>query len=265
MSKKLGFMIEADIWEDDEEHILAVLSDKDIPFVLHPCQDFDPAILKKIDTPEVFCYGSLQWIAQIQADPDPRLRTICSMPNFDCQVYYPYFREFLFNNTHQMITLADFIADFDRLLEQYGGKLFMRPCTGFKNGSISGGVFDRVSFHGEIEFFQEAMKPEDMLVVDSIRHIDYEWRTIVYNGLCVTGCQYGSFDAATQRFGFDPSPGLPVRAQSKAEEVAQATRQAIEDSGGAKTLIGSTSEIHPEIKVENALAMYETAKKSTFG
>jgi len=45
------------------------------------------------------------------------------------------------------------------------------------------------------------------------------------------------------------------------EEVRNATKKAIDDSGGAKTLIGSTSEIHPEIKLENALAMYETAKE----
>ena len=45
------------------------------------------------------------------------------------------------------------------------------------------------------------------------------------------------------------------------QEVARATEQAIADAGGAKTLIGSTSEIHPEIKVANALAMYETARR----
>jgi hypothetical protein len=44
------------------------------------------------------------------------------------------------------------------------------------------------------------------------------------------------------------------------EEVAHATKKAIEDSGGAKTLIGSTSEIHPEISVDNALAMYSVAR-----
>ena len=43
------------------------------------------------------------------------------------------------------------------------------------------------------------------------------------------------------------------------EQVKKMTMKAIEDSGGARTLIGSTSEIHPEIKVENALAMYEVA------
>ena len=44
-------------------------------------------------------------------------------------------------------------------------------------------------------------------------------------------------------------------------EVARATEQAIADAGGAKTLIGSTSEIHPQIKVANALAMYEAARR----
>ena len=47
------------------------------------------------------------------------------------------------------------------------------------------------------------------------------------------------------------------------EDVVAATRKAIEDSGGAKTLIGSTSEIHPEINVANALALYETARNYT--
>lgn len=44
------------------------------------------------------------------------------------------------------------------------------------------------------------------------------------------------------------------------EQVRQATLKAIQDSGGARTLIGSTSEIHPAIPVENALALYETAR-----
>jgi hypothetical protein len=43
-------------------------------------------------------------------------------------------------------------------------------------------------------------------------------------------------------------------------EVAAATRQAIADSGGERTLIGSTSEIHPKIGVPNAMAMYEAAR-----
>ncbi len=44
------------------------------------------------------------------------------------------------------------------------------------------------------------------------------------------------------------------------EDVKQAVIRAIEDAGGKKIIIGSTSEIHPEVKVENALAMYEAAR-----
>jgi hypothetical protein len=48
------------------------------------------------------------------------------------------------------------------------------------------------------------------------------------------------------------------------DEIRVATEKAIRDSGGAKTLIGSTSEIHPGIRLENALAMYDVAKGYTF-
>ena len=44
------------------------------------------------------------------------------------------------------------------------------------------------------------------------------------------------------------------------EEVAQAVVRAIEDAGKRKIIIGSTSEIHPSVTVENALVMYETAR-----
>ena len=44
------------------------------------------------------------------------------------------------------------------------------------------------------------------------------------------------------------------------DEVKKATMKAIEDSGGSRTLIGFTSEIHAEIKVENALVMFETGR-----
>lgn len=43
-------------------------------------------------------------------------------------------------------------------------------------------------------------------------------------------------------------------------EVRDAVARAIEDAGRRKIIIGSTSEIHPGVKVGNALAMYETAR-----
>ncbi len=43
-------------------------------------------------------------------------------------------------------------------------------------------------------------------------------------------------------------------------EVREATIKAIEDAGAYKILIGSTSEVHPNVPVENAIAMYEAAR-----
>jgi len=43
-------------------------------------------------------------------------------------------------------------------------------------------------------------------------------------------------------------------------QVREAVTTAIEDSGGRRMIIGSTSEIHPGVDVRNALAMYEAAR-----
>ena len=45
------------------------------------------------------------------------------------------------------------------------------------------------------------------------------------------------------------------------QEVRKATIKAIEDAKAYKILIGSTSEVHPNVPVENALAMYEAARR----
>ncbi len=47
-------------------------------------------------------------------------------------------------------------------------------------------------------------------------------------------------------------------------DVRKATIKAIEDAGAYKILIGSTSEVHPNVPVENALAMYEAARGYKF-
>lgn len=44
------------------------------------------------------------------------------------------------------------------------------------------------------------------------------------------------------------------------EEIRRVVTKAIEDAGRRKILIGSTSEIHPNTKIKNAIAMYETAQ-----
>ncbi|MBM3703040.1 MAG: hypothetical protein FJW63_08665, partial [Actinobacteria bacterium] len=44
------------------------------------------------------------------------------------------------------------------------------------------------------------------------------------------------------------------------DAIRKATIKAIEDAGANRIIIGSTSEVHPNVPVKNALAMYETAR-----
>ncbi len=218
----LGFLVEREIFEDDEAGVVKVLDSLEIPYVLHPCSDFDSSFPQKIKTPQVFCYGSLELIAQIQAANDPRLKTICTIDNFDCLNYYHHFRQFLFNQDFNTAPLGPFIDEIDQILKLHSGQVFMRPSTGFKNGSISGGVFDRRTFDEYISFFEEALDKDDVVIFAPVKHIDYEWRTIIHGKKCITGCQYRTFDIGTKKLGFDPTPDFPDRVRDKAEEITHA-------------------------------------------
>jgi hypothetical protein len=44
------------------------------------------------------------------------------------------------------------------------------------------------------------------------------------------------------------------------EEVRQVCRQNIADTGGRGYFLGSSTELHWEVKLENAIAMFETAQ-----
>jgi uroporphyrinogen decarboxylase len=47
------------------------------------------------------------------------------------------------------------------------------------------------------------------------------------------------------------------------EEVRTVCRQAIADAGGVGYFLGSTTELHPDVRLENAIAMFETAWETT--
>jgi hypothetical protein len=202
----LHFLIEMDIW-DNEPEIVDILVQKKIPFALHPCEDFDYKFVKSHT--QYFCYGSLQWVNQIKNQNDPNLLCMANFPNFDCHVYYPHFQYFLFNANTVKRTLKEFIAEKNSILEDYGGKVFMRPDKGFKNGSISGGIFTQSNFAEEIAFFTEAMQENEIVLFDTVKHIDREYRAIIANEKCITGSQYKSFDLHTNRLGVDPDSFFP--------------------------------------------------------
>jgi hypothetical protein len=77
---------------------------------------------------------------------------------------------------------------------------------------------------------------------------------------------YCGMDVKTLREKYPELPvGQPIDcaqllAYGTPDQVRSAVVKAIEDAGARKIIIGSTSEVHPAVKVENALAMYDTAR-----
>lgn len=78
---------------------------------------------------------------------------------------------------------------------------------------------------------------------------------------------YCGMEVAALRAAYPELPiGQPIDcagllAYGTPDEVRRAVRVAIEGANGYKIIIGSTSEIHPTVRVENALAMYAAARE----
>lgn len=213
----VSFLIEQNIW-DEESLLLEILKSKNIPYYLHPYTDFDPGFVPhNIST--IFCYGSLEWISQIQKHDSPNLLTLCTLQNFDCREYYKYFEEYLFNRFRLFIPFSQFVSDGHYILADYNGKVFMRPAVGNKPDGITGGIWTKEYFDENID--QIKLEPTDVVLLSEVKHIEYEWRTIVSSKQCITGCQYKSYDQQTQRLGVDPTSYFPERVSNFVNEVIQ--------------------------------------------
>jgi hypothetical protein len=214
----LAFLIQDQIWEENQNILTDVLKQKNIPCFIHPFTAFDQYIIESLNSSAIFCYGSIEWIRQIQRCRDERLKTIYNLPNYDCAIYYyKRFAPFLFNKTHKFLSWNHLKSNFSSILEKYGGNIFVRPSSGCK--TISAGVLNAFLFSECLETFNTSLKNGDFVLIDAVKHIDFEWRTIIKDRKCITGCQYKSFDASTQKLGFDPAPDLPDRVKIKAEEI----------------------------------------------
>lgn len=218
----MEWLIENDVFEDGTKRLTDVLKDLDIGYSLHECGNLDDSYKHGGDGFSCFCYGSLEWVDQIQKSGNKNLKTICTFPNFNCTEYYKHFSHFLFNRNGRFMTIEQFMRQFDALLTEYGGQVFMRPSTGLKPAGTSGTVFNDYNFQEFIPFFLEDFTPQESVVVNKVIHIDTEWRTIVANNRFITGCQYRTLSPETKRLGFDPSPDCPVRVQNYVNHVVNA-------------------------------------------
>ncbi|MBM3706612.1 MAG: hypothetical protein FJW66_08825 [Actinobacteria bacterium] len=146
----------------------------------------------------------------------------------------------------------------------------------------STGLNDRLLF--AYDFFKEVILPAEKKVIDAfkrngkkyiIHFLDgYKWPII--NDFVDMGTDavdpfepYCLMDIKKFRQQFpetvvcQPVDCTQLLPYGTEEQVKEATLNAIKDAGGYKILIGSTSEIHPEVNYRNAVAMYESARSFT--
>ena len=170
-----------------------------------------------------------------------------------------------------------FNAFYDYELAQIDSFADSNMCP-FANHSGSIGSNDRLLFPPEV--YRDIIIPNDKKIID--RWKKYGTYVIVFLDGYKTPLLDDYIDMGVDAIDpFEPYAGMDVKKfreeypdtvicqpidctqllpYGTQEEVRDAVNKAIEDAGGKKILIGSTSEIHPEVDYRNAVIMYETAR-----
>lgn len=213
---------------DEDFAAVADIASKYGTVIKHPCDHFDPIPhVKFVSDDLIFCYGSLQWVKEIQdfckshafMQSATNFVTMCNFDNYHCSKYYAHLGQFLFNRHYMMMPLAEVARRKEELFHQFSS-FFIRPSTGFKTGPVSGVVLTDKNFDEEYSFFLEDFGPDGLMIVAPPRHIDVEWRTIICRGKPITGCQYRTYCPETNKLGVDFDKSCPQDVLLFAEQVA---------------------------------------------
>jgi hypothetical protein len=136
MEDKLGFLIEDKVFEDDQQRLIDTLIKKNIRRSLYQDFEFSDLILK---CDKIFCYGSLEWVMNTNNKKwnSSKIKRFCTIENYDCRIYYPYFKEYLFNKNF-------IIRKFNEIHKylEIGQPLFVRPVVGYKPGDLLVGFIE---------------------------------------------------------------------------------------------------------------------------
>lgn len=224
---KIGFLIEKGVW-DEEKEIVDILESKEVEVIL---KDIGFLSNKKFVEPfthldKIFCYGSIDFIEIIYSYMihhtylNQQLKVLYDVNRYDCNEYYPYFNQFLFNKDYRIVTLEQLRREIGPI--ETRGK-FIKPVRGDKiHIGISGAPLNKgVKFRDYFEEYENSLKQQAEFVVSSLKHIDTEWRTIIKDRQCITGCQYKTYDKQTQRLGVDISSDFPLDVSKYADNVAK--------------------------------------------
>jgi len=109
---------------------------------------------------------------------------------YECQSYYPYFKEYLFNEPCKFTTVADVNKNRETYFREFGigQHIFVRPNDGVK--SFTGTVIPLHEFDYKWVWIDQYAKQDDIVLVSSAKTVKAEWRFIAAEGTIISGSRY---------------------------------------------------------------------------
>lgn len=216
------WLLEDEVFEEDLVPIHQELERQGIEYKIVRYVPFEGVKVPSnfADNDCVICYGSLNFVSQLQTMKKWVPGWWCTLPNFLCTTYFTYFGKHLFNSQYVFVTVAEFPRLKDWLFSTFGidDCLFIRPNTGFK--TFAGKIIEKRFFDKDWEWILEFSAQDDLILVSSPKHIDVEWRLVVSDKKVIAGCQYKTYEPSTRKLGFDPDPFCPPEPISFANRIA---------------------------------------------
>ena len=138
----------------------------------------------------VIFQGSLNLARQLQREKSWIPGVWCSLHNFKCSVYYPYFAKFLLNSEYFFVPVADLLRRKDELYRRFAVDtcLFVRPDSGFK--TFTGRPIPYEEFSSDYEWMVEFSDPDSLALISNPKPIDAEYRFVVAERKVIAGSTY---------------------------------------------------------------------------
>lgn len=138
---------------------------------------FDVSFLGENDL--VLCYGSIKTIKNLKTKVPKGCFPVAfyTEENYLCSKYYPVFKEFLFNDNHEFLTVKKLKDEKFEIYAKYGKEavIFTRPDRGDK--PFAGQLLDLQDFD---KFWDNRLcceaEDDDIVIVSTPKNIRGEWR-----------------------------------------------------------------------------------------
>jgi hypothetical protein len=113
-----------------------------------------------------------------------------NIPAYECTAYYPVFKDLLFNDKYEFITMEELRNNYVDYWKKYSSDdmMFLRPSSGMK--SFGGSVETKEEFVKALGWRDNFVKSEDIIMVSTPKNILGEWRVVTDGKKVIAHSQY---------------------------------------------------------------------------